>query len=162
MDNYFDPKLHNKAWWPNGIPHVKKGYEYTQTGLSYHFENNNVLQKLNQETREKQKKEIKQFEEFQHIGPDEFVVTIEHCSNCEDHQTHTHHSSDIYKNIATYLQKCIIMRFPFIKVLLKTIDTNVLKDFTKTSKIVQDTKILDNKFNEVRIGAFEVNCLLIH
>jgi hypothetical protein len=65
----------------------------------------------------------------------------------------------MYKNIATYLQKCILMRFPFIKVLLKPIDTSVLKDFTQTHKVVQTTKILDNKFNEVRIGAFEVDKL---
>jgi hypothetical protein len=129
---------------------------YTQSGLSYNFENNNVLQKLDQEAKQKKKKDVKQYEEYEHIEADEYLITIEHCANCEDHQTHTHHSTDTYKNIATYLQKSIIMRFPFIKVLLKPIDTNVLKDFTQTSKVVQDTKILDNKFNEVRIGAFEV------
>jgi hypothetical protein len=133
-----------------------RGYVYTPTGLSYHFENTNVLQKLDQNVRQKQKKDVREFEEYNHISKDEYIITIEHCSNCDDHQTHTHHSEATYKNIATYLQKCIIMRFPFIKVLLKPIDTNVLKDFTKTHKVVQETKILDNKFNEVRIGALEV------
>jgi hypothetical protein len=137
-----------------------RGYVYTQTGLSYHFEKNNVLQKLDLNDKKKQKKEIKEFEEFNHVGKDEYIVTIEHCSNCEDHQTHTHHSTDTFRNIATYLQKSIIMRFPFIKVLLKPIDTCVLKDFTKTHKVVQETKILDNKFNEVRIGAFEVRLVV--
>jgi hypothetical protein len=54
----------------------------------------------------------------------DIIITIEHCSNCEQHLNHTNHINDIYKNISKLLQLCISIRFPFIKVHLKPIDTS--------------------------------------
>ena len=83
----------------------------------------------------------------------DIIITIEHCSNCEDHKTHTQHLNDIYRYFAQSLQKCILMRFPFIKVYLKPIDTEIvpinLQNYEKNP-------IVDFKYKDVRIGAFEV------
>lgn len=83
----------------------------------------------------------------------DIIITIEHCSNCEDHKTHTQHINDIYRFFAQSLQKCILMRFPFIKVYLKPIDTEIvpvnLQNYEKNP-------IVDLKYKDVRIGAFEV------
>lgn len=83
----------------------------------------------------------------------DIVITIEHCSNCEDHNTHTQHINDIYRYFAQTLQKCVIMRFPFIKVYLKPIDTEIvpvnLQNYEKNPNV-------DLKYKDVRIGAFEI------
>lgn len=83
----------------------------------------------------------------------DIIVTIEHCSNCEDHATHTQHINDIYRFFAQSLQKCLLMRFPFIKVYLKPIDTQIvplnLQNYDKNP-------VVDLKYKEVRIGAFEI------
>jgi hypothetical protein len=80
----------------------------------------------------------------------EIIITIEHCSNCEDHQTHTQHINDIYKTFAKILQKCILIRYPFIKVFLKPIDTDI------ANPNEHGQLVIDNKYKEVRIGAMEV------
>lgn len=46
-----------------------------------------------------------------------------------------------------------MLRFPFIKVYLKPIDTDIFKNDDKTEK---KTVIIDEKYKEVRIGAMEV------
>jgi hypothetical protein len=83
----------------------------------------------------------------------DIIITIEHCSNCDDHKTHTQHINDIYRYFAQSLQKCILIRFPFIKVYLKPIDTEIvpvsLQNYDKNP-------IVDLKYKDVRIGAFEV------
>lgn len=58
--------------------------------------------------------------------------------------------------MAKALQKCLLFRFPFIKVLLKPIDTNIIKDNEATLKLLNSKKIIDDKYKDVRIGAFEV------
>jgi hypothetical protein len=82
----------------------------------------------------------------------EIMVTIEHCSNCEDHQTHTQHINDIYKTFARILQKCILIRFPFIKVFLKPIDTEIVSAGAENNNQL----IIDNRYKDVRIGAMEI------
>lgn len=83
----------------------------------------------------------------------EIIITIEHCSNCEDHQTHTQHINDIYRNVAMSLQKCILMRFPFIKVYLKPIDTNIVPTNLQN---YEKSEVVDYKYKDVRLGAFEI------
>ena len=46
-----------------------------------------------------------------------------------------------------------MLRFPFIKVYLKPIDTDIFKNEEKSEK---KTVIIDEKYKEVRIGAMEV------
>lgn len=83
----------------------------------------------------------------------EIIITIEHCSNCEDHKTHTQHINDIYRNEAINLQKCILMRFPFIKVYLKPIDTQIVPTNLQN---YEKSEVVDYKYKDVRIGAFEI------
>ena len=57
----------------------------------------------------------------------------------------------MYKNFAKSIQNALLLRFPFIKVYLKPIDTDIVKN--------EDNKknnIIDDRFKEVRIGAMEV------
>ena len=96
------------------------------------------------------------FPEYEFIKKNERIVTIEFCSNCEDHSMHTNHSSESYKNIASYFSKAINLRFPAVKVILKPIDTDIIKDFKKSFKTINKSKIIDEKFKPVRIGAFEI------
>lgn len=117
---------------------------------------NNTLQKLDVTQKKKLKKETKQYIEFDYMEDNDYIITIEYCSNCEEHSTHTQHSSELFHNYATYLQRSIIMRYPFIKVLLKPIDTDINKDFSQTFNILEKTKIIDEKYKEVRLGAMEV------
>lgn len=78
---------------------------------------------------------------------------ILYSANCEDHQIHTQHSSELYKNFAKSIQSAIILRFPFIKVYLKPIDTDIFKNEDKVDK---NNNIIDEKYKEVRIGAMEI------
>ncbi len=94
--------------------------------------------------------------EFDYLEEREFLVTIEYCANCREHQTHTSHSSELFHNLAVTLQKCITLRFPFIKVLLKPIDTDIIIETNLANHILNKTKVIDDKYKEVRIGAFEV------
>jgi predicted RNA binding protein with dsRBD fold (UPF0201 family) len=73
-----------------------------------------------------------------------------------EHQTHTQHNPELFKNFAVNLQKCILLRFPFIKVLLKPIDTDIILEQNVANSILNKTKIIDHKYKEVRIGAMEV------
>ncbi len=112
-----------------------------------------MLQKLDNDTKSKKRSKDQHFLEFDYMQKNDIIVTIEHCSNCEDHKTHTQHINDIYRQFAQSLQKCIIMRFPFIKVYLKPIDTQIvpvnLQNYEKN-------QIVDSKYKDVRIGAFEI------
>ncbi len=44
LANYYDPKIHSRAWFPSGIFHRKKYYYYEDSGLGYFYEKNNVEQ----------------------------------------------------------------------------------------------------------------------
>jgi hypothetical protein len=173
LDNYFFPKLHKRGWFPNGKYIVKQHYYYANPGLGYHYERKNVdqLKDLMILQEEKSKKKAKQdFIDYKFISENQYIVTIEFCSNCKEHENFTSHSAELYKNYALSLQKCILLRFPFISVLLKPIDTDIVK--SDWHKIKKDDNVdkkngnqasmfyINDQFKEVRIGAFEVQLCL--
>ena len=166
LDNYYWPKLHDRAWFPNGLFIRKKQYSYADSGLGYYYEKNNVEQlktliDLNEERKKKTYEQ--QYVEYQYIDPYQYTVSIEYCANCNEHKTHTRHSQEMYKNFALKIQKCIMLRFPFINVLLKPIDTDILKEdefklpkVTNNGAAYSNMPFVNDKFKEVRIGAMEV------
>ena len=131
LDNYFHHELHKRGWWPNGLFLRKQYYYYAKPGLGCFYEKKNVeiLKDLSELKKETKKNIIKKFIEYDFIEDNQYIITIEYCSNCEEHKSHTFHRSELYKNYAINLQKCILIRFPFIKVLLKPIETDILKEF---------------------------------
>ena len=163
LDNYYQTFLHKRGWWPNGLFTRKKYYYYADPGLGCFYEKNNVeqLKDLRELKKESKKQILKQFIEYNYIEDNQYAITIEYCSNCEEHRTHTFHRAELYKNYAISLQKCILLRFPFIKVILKPIDTDILKgEKFKLPKVDKngnsEQKYVNEKFKDVRIGAFEV------
>ena len=163
LDNYYFPAIHEKAWIPNGIFSRKKYYDYGDSGLGYFYEKKNVEQLRNiNEVLKLKKNKLQEFIEYKYLEENQYSITIEYCSNCQEHSMHTFHSSELYKNFALRLQKCIQMRFPFINVLLKPIDTDILiEEEYKLPKIkngegYEKTIYVNDKFKEVRIGAMEI------
>ena len=168
LDNYFHPKLHKRSWWPNGYFQVKRRYCYGETGLQYYYEKNNVeqLKDLNSEenTKKKEQKDfIKQFNEYEYARDNEYIITIEYCANCDDHGHITQHSSEMFKNLATNYQKIIQARFPFIRVILKPIDVDILKEeayklppLPENGQSYHNVQYINDKFKPCRIGAFEI------
>ena len=165
LDNYYWPNLHNRAWFPNGLYIIKKKYSYADSGLGYFYEKNNVeqLKDITEKDDKTKKKYEQHYVEYNYLEPNQFTVTIEYCANCEEHSTHTRHSPELYKNYALKIQKCIMLRFPFINVLLKPIDTDILKEEEfKLPKLqnnggsYSNMPLVNDKFKEVRIGAMEV------
>jgi hypothetical protein len=164
LDNYFQPKLHERGWFPNGKYIVKRHYYYANPGLGCNYEKNNVeqLKDLIEVQKEKQKKKNKQkFIDYSYVDESQYIITIEFCSNCKEHELFTSHHADLYKNYALSLQKCILLRFPFIRVLLKPIETDIKKgEAYKLPKV--DAKgncqkqYINDQFKDVRIGAFEI------
>ena len=72
---------------------------------------------------------------------------------------HTFHSSELYKNFALRLQKCIQIRFPFINVLLKPIDTELKNEEYKLPSLKKDEANKDQENDsskEIKIGAMEI------
>ena len=163
LDNYFYHKLHKRGWWPNGLFLRKQYYYYAKPGLGYFYEKNNVeqLKDLGELKKEKKKNLLKNFVEYNFIEDNQYIITIEYCSNCQEHRAHTFHRAESYKNYAISLQKCILLRFPFIKVILKPIETDILKEeHYKLPKVDlfgnTEKKFVNDKFKDVRIGAFEI------
>ena len=163
LDNNYQVKLHKRSWWPNGTFIRKKIYYFADPGLGYFYEKNNVeqLKDLREIKKELSKKKLKEFIEYRYIDENQYAITIEYCSNCEEHKTHTFHRAELYKNYAISLQKCILLRFPFIKVILKPIDTDILKEEKYKlpevdTKGIYEQRYVNDKFKDVRIGAFEV------
>ena len=162
LDNYFN-YIHKRGWWPNGAFTRKKYYYYADPGLGCFYEKNNIeqLKDLRELKKESNKNRLKNFIEYKYIEENQYAITIEYCANCEEHKMHTFHKAELYKNYAISLQKCIVLRFPFIKVILKPIDTDILKgDIYKLPKVNKEKgsekKYINDKFKDVRIGAFEV------
>ena len=124
QESYYNPKLHKKNWEYSGKVKEKSKYIYGDTGLGYNISANDK----NKDNIIKEKSAInksqKHFLEFDFMENNDIIITIEHCSNCEKHLNHTNHINDIYKTISKLLQLCINIRFPFIKVFLKPIDTS--------------------------------------
>ncbi len=177
LDNNFNVFLHkDKFWKPNGAFITKKHYESCDSGLTYYFEKEGIISLPDVTPKEKipfyhyhqrggktvipndDKPMIKpeMFPEFENIKGSERIVTIEFCSNCEDHQMHTDHSTESYYNAAKYFEKAIKLRFPAVKVVLKPIDTDIVKDFKQSFKAVSKKGNISEKFKPVKIGAFEI------
>jgi hypothetical protein len=160
LDNFYDPDVKglNQCWMPNGRYILKKKYTYAETGLCYNFEKGETLQKLIVTEKDSLRKDkVQNFLEYDMVTEEnDILITIEYCSNCEDHSVHTQHESELFKNIALTLQKCILIRFPFIRVLLKPISTEICKESSHANSIVSKSKIIDEKYNDVRIGAMEI------
>ena len=57
------------------------------------------------------------------------MITIEHCASCEEHKYITQHQTDaVFKELALNYGRIIRERFPFIKVYLKPIDVEIVKN----------------------------------
>lgn len=160
LDNYYNSGMHGNVWRPNGKIITKKVYKYGEMGLSHFYGKNNVLEKLDVLEKKDKKKsglEAKHFLEYDYIEEGDIVITIEHCSNCEDHATHTQHINEIYPKFAKVLQKCILLRYPYIKVYLKPIETDIIvREVCGSSTNRVGSNVIDNLYKEVRIGALEV------
>lgn len=167
LDNYYNSGIHKRAWIPNGLFLRKKLYSYSDSGLGYFYENKNVEQKKDiTEIEPRSKQKVGQaYIEQNYLESNQYNVTIEYCANCQEHSLHTRHSPELYKNYATRLQQCIHMRFPFIIVMLKPIDTDILQEelyhkkypkIQKNGGKFDNSPIINDKFKDVRIGAFEV------
>ena len=163
LDNYFKYEPHKRVWYPNGLYILKKPYYYAEPGLGHFYEKNNIeelmdLRKLKEEKQRKLK--INNFIDFTFLQENQFIITIEYCSNCKEHSIFTSHSAELYKNYALSLQKCILLRFPFISVLLKPIETDIQTKNWKLPKVENGQQwpksYINTLFKDVRIGAFEV------
>ena len=152
---YFNQKVHISNWNPNGLYERNKYYYFVGPSLGFiDKEGNRRYDKteLNREKTKSNQKKIKLFPEFNYMEDNQYKIIIEYCSNCEEHQAYTFHKKEIFHNYATYLEKCILLRFPFIKVILKPIDSdNIRLKFPKVNKSGEMVNKLD-----IRIGAFEV------
>lgn len=126
LDNYYNPKFHPKPFI-GGKSKDKISYIYDKSGLAHNYEGKNVQQKLSVEEKKKLITYEKHYEEFKQLQEHELMVTIEHCSNCHEHSEHTQHSNNIYLNYARGIQKAILLRYPFIRILLKPIETNIVQ-----------------------------------
>ena len=161
---YYNPDLHKKIWNPNGLFLREQYYYYIGPSLGFKDkeEQKKYTKNKNPKIDNKNNKDkiiIKDFPEYNFLKNNEYKIIIEYCSNCEEHQVHTFHNSATYKNYAIKLQKCILLRFPFIQVLLKPIDTDIKKIKNKLPKIGENDDDIKNKYN-IKIGDFEV--LLIY
>ena len=172
VPNYFSPEFHKRSWWPNGKYLIKRRYNYTQSGLEHYYEKNNVEQlkpiknsDLFEMKNEIKKQEVlKDFKEYENITPGNFVITIEYCSSCEEHFNITQHGIDkIFRELALKFKKIISERFSFIKVYLKPIDVDIVKN-TEFKIILPDDNgkayppfpAINDQFKDCKIGAFEI------
>ncbi len=119
-----------------------------------------MLEKLNIDEKTKKNPPLKVFKEFLEINDDDVVITIEHCTNCAEHQSNTRHVEEKYYLYAKTLKQAILLRYPMVKVYCKPITTTV-EDFQKSIRVTrkstdQRSLIIDNYRPEMRIGAFEV------
>ena len=163
LDNYFKHEPHERVWYPNGLYILKHRYYYAEPGLGHNYEKNNIeqLMDLRELIKEKEKKaKTNKFIDFTFLQENQFIITIEYCSNCKEHSLFTSHSAELYKNYALSLQKCILLRFPFISVLLKPIETDIQTKNWKLPKVKNGgnwpKSYINTLFKDVRIGAFEV------
>ena len=171
IPNYFNPKSfkkgHKRSWWPNGQYLIKRRYNYTPIGLEHYYEYNNVeeLRPIDTELKENKDSDISINPlEFENVAPGNFIITIEYCSSCEDHSGITQHGiENIFQELALRYKKIIKERFPFIKVLLKPTDVDIVihkpLEMTlpeKNGSPYPKLPYINEQFKECRIGAFEI------
>ena len=106
---------------------------------------------------------MQDFREYYNLKKNEYIITIEHCSSCEEHKNITQHQTDtIFKELAIKYQRIIQERFPFIKVYLKPIDVEIVRNekfrFPKIDNggVYPSYPDINSKFKQCRIGAFEI------
>ena len=165
LDGNYETKR-GRAWWPNGEYIVKKRYNYTESGLEHIYEKNNVEQKrpIDDIPPNLQYKQfIRNFVEYDTAKDGEYIISIEYCSSCEEHSNITHHSNDVFKDLAYKYQTIIKERFPFINVILKPVDVDIVKNeryklptLRKNGGIFEHNVPINDKFKQCRIGAFEI------
>ena len=156
----------NRAWYPNGEYIIKRRYNYLDSGLEHIYEKNNVEEKLPTDLESKDKKDkqyIQKFLEFDKIQPGEYIISIEYCSSCKEHSNITQHSDTIFKDLALKYQRIIKERFPFITVILKPINVDIVindayetPEYEKNGGPCKNTQPINNQFKPCRIGAFEI------
>jgi len=167
VPNYYSPEYHERSWWPNGQYIVKRRYNYTQTGLEHYYEKNNVEQLRPIDIEKKEKKEseyLKHFLEYESVIPGNYIITIEYCSSCEEHCGITQHGiENIFRELAVRYERIIQERFPFIKVLLKPADVEIVKNEPfkmerpkKNGDPLPPFPFINDQFKQCRIGAFEI------
>ena len=152
---YYNQKFHTSVWNPNGLYQRNKYYYFVGPSLGFIDKEGNKRYDKSEQNKVKtclKKSQIKSFPEYDYLEDNQYEIIIEYCSNCEEHQAYTFHKAELFQNYANYLQKCILLRFPFIKVILKPIDTSNMK--IGLPKLNKEGKI-GKKF-DIRIGAFEV------
>ena len=166
LGNYYFPKLHERSWFPNGVYTVKRRYNETEIGLEHFYEKNNVEQLEDNPPKGEKKKDnefLQNFIEYKELKKGKYVITIEYCASCDEHSNITQHSDEVFKNLALDYQKIIQERFPFIQVLLKPIDVDIIKtegfklpDLPPNGKPYDRFPKVNDQFKQCRIGAFEI------
>ena len=166
LDGYYRSDKHDRAWYPNGEYIIKHRYNHTESGLEHFYEKNNVEQKRDVGLPLVKKKDsdyLQTFLEYNKAQPGEYIITIEYCSSCEEHAHITQHSDTIFKDLALKYQKIIKERFPFITVILKPIDVDIVKNEIyqcpkpeKNGGYYKNIFPINDQFKQCRIGAFEI------
>ena len=167
LDGSYKPKMHNRVWYPNGEYIVKHRYNWTESGLEHYYEKNNIEQKLPidlQLSKKKKDEYLKDFTEYGKAQTGEYIISIEYCSSCEEHSNITQHLNDsIFKDLALKYHRIIKERFPFITVILKPIDVDIVKNephklphAKENGGFFVDNTPINNQFKQCRIGAFEI------
>lgn len=152
QESYYNPKLHKKNWEYSGKVKENNKYIYGDTGLGYNISANDKNKDIIIKEKSAIDKSQKHFLEFDFMENNDIIITIEHCSNCEQHLNHTNHINDIYKTISKLLQLCINIRFPFIKVFLKPIDNSDNKHLNRLGALeIQLGMKFNNKINIVTL-----------
>ena len=165
LDSYYNLDYHKRSWFPNGQYIVKKRYNHTDSGLEHIYSKNNVEQRLPVGTELPDTKN--EFIELNNVNAGDFVITIEYCSSCEEHSNITQHLTDtIFKDLALKYQRIIYERFPFIKVFLKPIDVDIVRNIVFKMNRNEQSKDglpyvlsppnINYQFKKCRIGAFEL------
>ena len=167
LDGSYSTKLNNREWYPNGEYIIKRRYNYADSGLEHFYEKCNVAEKKPIDAQLTQKADsyyMQDFLEYGKIGEGEYIISIEYCSSCEEHSNITQHSSDtIFKDLALNYQRIIKERFPFITVILKPINVDIVSNEKfKLPKVdanggaYTNNRPINDHFKPCRIGAFEI------
>ena len=164
LDGFFIKDMNNRVWYPNGKFIRKIRYQYTDSGLEHVYEKNNVEQRNPVDVEAaKTKNYMQHFHEYENIKPGEYIISIEYCSSCEEHANITQHSSDtIFKDLALKYQRIIKERFPFITVILKPINVDIVINTEYEAPKCPanggqyNIQPINDQFKPCRIGAFEI------
>jgi hypothetical protein len=136
-------------------------FKYSESGLSHRFAlESTVLEKLSWEESKKRIGEFKMFKEFDVIEENDTIITIEHCTKCEKHQSNTRHIEEEFVLYAKTLHHAIKLRYPFFTVYTKPYHEDFstqIKINAHKANITQEDLIIENHRHQHRMGAFEVS-----